>query len=130
VIFGRDNRKRWSKWDIVLLEAFEILEQERCGKCGTPKYLAYNDSDDILFRVHEETCHACAAIERHDRDGLESRKNKDGGYDDPEPGIMAVPIAWSYTTDELGSYRGPYYEAEAERWESIKAGWASERRAE
>ena len=64
---GTDNRKRWSKWDIVLAQAFQILENERCSQCGLPRYICGNDSRDIDFRIEKQVCYATIAREKYEK---------------------------------------------------------------
>lgn len=97
----------------MLAEAYQILETERCPKCGLPRYICQNSSNDILFRVDEGTCYASAAVEEHDRRGLNSRKKSDGTYSEAPAGIFAIPVPRALSGADLGTFRAPFYEEEA-----------------
>ena len=58
IILGKNSNKPWDKWDILLAKAYQIMEAERCGQCGLPRWICYNDDSDILFDIEEDTCFA------------------------------------------------------------------------
>lgn len=112
----------------MLAEAHEILETERCPKCRLPKYICQNTSNDITFHVDETICYATAVVEEHDRRDQESRKRKDGSYDDPTPGKFVFPLPRSLSGVDLGTFRGPYYDEQADIRRLLEEDWAASRR--
>lgn len=108
-ILGTD-RKKWNKWDILVAEAYEIVQREKCGQCGLPRWVCQNDSQDIQFKVHQDSCFAMQ--KKDDKESLLTKNNKKipaGTVLRPEP----------YATDgrDLVEFREPYYRALAERKE-------------
>lgn len=116
MILGVDSRKRWSKLDIVLAEAYQILENERCGQCGLPKYICQNASNDIDFHIEEEECHAIAAKEKH-----EKRKAGRNKKSEPKPGVAVTYSPYTLSGKPLTSYRGEYYEDRAKKDAALEA---------
>lgn len=39
--------------------AVNILDNEKCPKCGVPSWWAYSTDNAIDFKTHEQVCHAC-----------------------------------------------------------------------
>jgi len=64
LILGKDSRKPWGKWDIVLARAYQRFLNELCGQCGLPKYICHNDDNRIQFRLGNDECESTALAER------------------------------------------------------------------
>lgn len=91
---------------MLLAKANGILEAERCGSCGRPKYVCQNDDSDIAFRVYEETCYATRARAKH-----EERKKDEKGRE----GVAVGVEPYTYSQTPLEDFRRPFYEREADR---------------
>lgn len=103
----------WTDEDFDLLEAYQILEQEKCVQCGLPRYVCHSSDDRIHFDVHEDTCNAKFEVERHEANLME-----DENYERPK-GTVMVPRPWMTDRSDFVTLRRPYYEAEAERHHEI-----------
>lgn len=119
MILHTQPTKKWNEYDFLLLEAYQILESERCGQCGLPRYICHNDSNEIQFSLAEDTCHAKAKIDERNR--ADSKRTNF----EPPAGTVLVPEPRSTEGKELIDYRQPYYEAEAARRAEIAASRAA-----
>ncbi|ALJ19579.1 hypothetical protein [Microbacterium sp. No. 7] len=121
MLFGSDNRKRWSKLDIVLAQAHHILQSERCKQCGLPKYICQNPSRELEYRMEKETCYATQALDKHEKAEESRRKKSSRGQDAPAPaGEAAYPVPYLRNGADLGTLRDPYYEERARIAEAVK----------
>lgn len=115
MILGVQPRKKWTRWDFLLIEAMEVMKSETCSQCGMPRWACHSENSHIRFRVEVDECMAKAEAERW----MDSRQAADKNYK-PEPGTS--PRAIPYTTDgsDLADYREEYYEQEAKRLQEIR----------
>ena len=118
---GTDNRKRWSKWDIVLAQAFQILENERCSQCGLPRYICGNDSRDVDFRIEKQVCYATIAREKYEKAEEKKRGKAKGQQNEAPPGEAVYPSPYLHSGADLSTLRDPYYEAEWKRRKEMQA---------
>lgn len=102
MILGADNRKKWSTLDVLIMQAWEILEAERCSQCGLPKWLCHNDDPLLQVRVKEDKCWVKPEIDEHEK------KRAD---DDDFRGGVAYPEVYSRDEAPLERFRDTYYEA-------------------
>jgi len=105
-ILGTD-RTKWNKWDILVAEAYEIVQREKCGQCGLPIWICRSDDEDIQFSIKRDTCHAIATKERYEK--------KQKG--DPDPGVSLRPEPKIADGRDLADFREPYYRAIVKRRE-------------
>jgi len=57
------KQRHWEVWDYGLAEAVNMIDNEKCRKCGTEMWLAFSEDRDIQFEVEDHACHACAHLE-------------------------------------------------------------------
>ena len=107
-ILRKNANGRWSEYDFLLAEAVELLESEYCQRCGQPRYLCHNESDEIRFRVRDGHCLATEQIEHRQKRNAEQK-----GYDPAGVNLIAVP--YSVIGKPLSEYRDPYYEELAKK---------------
>jgi len=62
----KKRQRHWEPWDYGLAEAIHMIDNEKCRKCGTEMWIAFNEDRDIQFEIDEHTCHACAHLEMHE----------------------------------------------------------------
>ncbi|MGO2150803.1 MAG: hypothetical protein ACTH32_06335 [Microbacterium gubbeenense] len=89
--------------DLLLAEAEQILEMERCPQCGNPRYVCQSDDPDIDFRIYDEECNAMRKKAKY-----ESRKSKKDNAD--RDGIIVGVEAYVHSSTPLDQFRDPYYE--------------------
>lgn len=53
------KQKKWLKYDFALAEAFQILEDEKCPKCGVPIWHAFSENNEIEFDLEHVDCYSC-----------------------------------------------------------------------
>lgn len=107
-ILGTDSKK-WSKWDYVTAEGYEIVQRERCPQCGLPRWVCGSDDERIQFRIKKDSC---AAIEKKAAHEERHKKDKD------EPGLTIRPEPYTTDDSDLIDFREPYYRALAVRKEA------------
>jgi hypothetical protein len=56
MILQKQPSKPWDKYDFLLLEAYQILEEERCPQCGLPQWICHNEDEDIQIELRDDTC--------------------------------------------------------------------------
>jgi len=91
------------KWDILIAEAYEIVQREQCPQCGLPKWICGNEDNAIQFRVVQDSCSAIA--EKDKKHAFMTKNNKE-----IPPGVTLRPEP--YMVDDkrqLIELREPYY---------------------
>lgn len=111
MIFREQPGKDWEPYDFALIEAYQILQDEVCPKCGQPIWLCRSDSPRIEFGVEETVCYATRAIEERN---AKSGKDKPTKEQRKEWGRIryAVPRVPDNETGDLPT-RKDFYEARA-----------------
>ena len=122
MIFRKKRIDRWTEYDWLLSEAYDIFDAERCPRCGLPIYVCHTLDEDVRFRVEQDDCSAMAAVELHE-EGLRAQ-NKNWKRD---AGATFRPVPYTVNGRELSSFRDPYWEAEAERRRIIAESHKSKR---
>lgn len=112
MILGKDSRKSWDKWDLLLAEAYQILQDERCSQCGLPRYICHSEDAGVHFDIEVDACDAKKAIAIYEK----NRGGKDGYQPPPGTQLFPRPVMDDPARD-LTELRRPYYEAEAKRQE-------------
>lgn len=111
MILGADNRKRWSKLDLLVMQAYEQYESEVCQNCGMPIWLCRNTDHRLLVRVKEKpACYATAEVQKW------NEKHKDQDADK-----TAVPEFYTRDETPLTDFRDSYYLALAEEAEEAES---------
>lgn len=106
LILGADTSKPWGKWDLLLAEAYQILQDERCPQCGLYRWICGNDDEAVQFDVVEESCVAIA-----EKDKYIARKYK--GDKSVPVGTVVKPQPYMVDdTRDLMELREPYYKAQ------------------
>ena len=103
----------WTDYDFLLLEAYQIVEDERCPQCGYPTWLCRNEDNDIQFRVRPVTCIASEQRERKEKDYQGDGKSRPYGLS-----LVAEP--YTVSGAPLSGFREKFYEAERARREAIQ----------
>lgn len=101
----------WTKHDFLLLEAYQIIQDEACPSCGLPVWICRNEDNDIQFSVRRATCFATRARELEDeRYGPENKK---------PAGELLIPEPRVESGKALAEFRRPYYEADLKRRQAL-----------
>jgi len=104
ILFQEQPSEPWTKFDFLLLEAYQMLQDETCAQCGNPIWICRNEfATNIGFKIKEIKCFARAELERHNE--LQEKKNsKKKTY-----GTQEVPLPYTYDNGEFPS-RASYLE--------------------
>lgn len=80
-----DPHGEWEAFDYKLVDAYYMMDTERCKLCNNPVWLCHSNDNRIEFNVKVSTCYAKAELEDYDK----TRKGKDMGSGEY---TVAVPI--------------------------------------
>lgn len=58
-----DPYSEWSDLDYSFLQAYQVIEDETCHKCGNPIWLCRSSDNNIDWSVDTTTCYASKAID-------------------------------------------------------------------
>lgn len=58
LIFHEQPHKPWEPFDFLLLEAYQILQDETCPRCGHFVWLCRSDDNRLDFKVRTDVCAA------------------------------------------------------------------------
>ena len=100
--------KKWTDWDFLCIEAFQIAKNEQCPHCGMPVWVCRNEDGDFGFKVVTDTCFALRELEM-----VDESKTKNSNYKAPK-GAKARPEAYRYSKAEVftAEVRESYYKAQ------------------
>lgn len=65
MILGADNRKRWSKLDVLILNAYQRYLDETCGQHGGPVWMCRCEDPRLQVRTVEVACYAKQEVEKY-----------------------------------------------------------------
>jgi hypothetical protein len=93
MIFHEQPMDSWNKFDFLLLEAYQMLEDETCNECGSPIWICRNEeAANVGFKVKIAKCFAKAELDRwHEQQEKKKSKQKNHGE---------YPYAVAYTYDD------------------------------
>lgn len=79
MIFHQQPTADWVPFDFHLLEAYQMLQDELCPKCGHPVWLCRSTSNNVEFQVREAYCNADRALREYEdnRKPTKERAKKD-----------------------------------------------------
>lgn len=83
MLFHEQPTDPWVDFDFMLLEAYQILEEETCSECGNPVWVCRNeDANWIGFKVKTAKCFAKAELDKwvEAREKKESKSKAYGEY--------------------------------------------------
>lgn len=91
IIRGAKNPRKHHACDFALAMAYEMVEAEKCGKCGVPAYWAYSEDSSITFELEDVECYSCGFQE-----AAEAKKKSKPGVRTvvraiPEDGFDSLP---------------------------------------
>jgi hypothetical protein len=75
MLFHEQPDLPWTKFDFLLLEAYQMLQDETCSMCGSPIWICRNESAaNVGFKIKTATCFAKVELDKHQE--REEKKNK------------------------------------------------------
>lgn len=66
MIFYEQPTDPWVKFDFMLIEAYQILQDETCPKCGHPVWLCRSEANTVQFKVGVNICYAERALKEYE----------------------------------------------------------------
>lgn len=78
LVLGKDSRKPWGRWDLLLAKAYQRFVDEICQQCGLPKYVCHSDDNRIQFKLVRDECAASAASEAEQERMAKSKSSSHG----------------------------------------------------
>ncbi len=102
MILGADNREAWSREDIVLMTAYQILQDEKCPKCGLFIWQCQSDDWQLDVKIREHYCYV--------EDELDKAREKHHKAKDAKKGISFYPEPTRRDNKPLNSMRPAYYD--------------------
>ena len=108
MLFHEQPADEWTRYDYLLLEAYQILQDETCSHCGNPIWICRNEfAANVGFKIKTAVCFAKAELDRH-QEAQEKKKSKQKRY-----GEQDYVVAYTYDNSDMPS-RMSYYSALAE----------------
>lgn len=109
MLFHEQPSDPWVDFDFVLLEAYQILQDETCHECGNPIWVCRNeDATNVGFKVKTAKCFAKAELDRW-YEAQEKKKSKAKNH-----GEYPYVIPFTYDDGPMPS-RLDYYTAMSEK---------------
>jgi len=106
MIYHEQPTAKWTRYDFLLIEAYQVLQDETCPQCGQPVWLCRSDSPDINIKVRRSTCNVTAVMEKQrDKD----QKNKSRQL---KPGESYYPVIEPIFEDSELPSRADYYRSQ------------------
>ena len=75
MVFRVQPNRNWEDLDFKLIEAYQVLTDETCPKCGQPVWLCRNTGEQIEWSTATTTCYATRALEQK-QEARKSSKDK------------------------------------------------------
>lgn len=108
MLFHEQPSDPWTRFDFMLLEAYQMLQDETCNECGNPIWVCRNESaTNVGFKVKVAKCFAKAELDKWN-EKEEKKKSSKKSY-----GEYPYVIAYTYDEEPLPS-RESYYRSLSE----------------
>lgn len=111
MLFHEQPSDPWVKFDFLLLEAYQMLQEETCNECGNPIWICRNeDANNVGFKVKITTCYAKAELDKW-QEKQSKKENKRDSFGE-------IPYVVPYTYDDSPMpTRLSYYRAMSDKVE-------------
>lgn len=102
MIFHEQPGDDWDPFDFMLLEAYQILQDETCNECGNPIWICRNEeASNVGFKVKIAKCFAKAELDKWQES--QEKKSSKKSY-----GEYPYVVAHTYDDGPMPS-RNDYY---------------------
>lgn len=109
VLFHEQPTEPWTEFDFLLIEAYQILQDETCNECGNPIWICRNEeAGNVGFKIKTAKCFAKAELDKYN-EKEEKKKSKKKSY-----GEYPYVIPYTYDESDFPSRRS-YYESLIQR---------------
>lgn len=110
MLFHEQPDDPWTEFDFMLVESFQMLEDETCSECGNPIWICRNESaTNVGFKIKTTKCFAKAELDKW-REAEEKKKKKQ------KHGEMPYIVAYTYDESPMPTRR-EYYESLSDKIE-------------
>lgn len=104
MLFHEQPNDPWTSFDFLLLEAYQMLQDETCSQCGNPVWVCRNqEAANVGFKIKKTVCFAKAEMDRWQE---QQQKNETK----PKHGELPYPMAYTYDGGPMPTRR-QYYES-------------------
>ena len=121
IVYGKPVGDEWDAMDRALIEAYQILDDERCPECGQPTWICRNDDPNIQFEVKKDICYAKRVIEEKNADLKSTKDPKERAKMKASWGAIEYPAPFTIDGSPLPT-RQEYYARVAQGDEPDKLG--------
>lgn len=109
MLFHEQPSDPWTPFDFMLLEAFQILQDETCTDCGNPIWICRNEfASNVGFKVKTSKCYGRAELEKW-QEKEDKKKSSKKNY-----GERPYIVAYTYDDSEMPT-RMSYYASLVEK---------------
>lgn len=109
MLFHEQPTDRWEPWDFKILEAYQILQDETCPKCGHPVWICRADNNKLEFRVQADKCLGEVAMKQAE-DASKPTKDRAKSADKKDWGVFRYSVPKMLFEAPLPT-RAEYYES-------------------
>ncbi len=103
MLFHEQPSDPWVPFDFMLIEAYQILQEETCGECGNPIWICHNErAENVGFKVKKRRCFAKAELEKW-QEREEKKKGSKRSY-----GESPYVVAYTYDDGDMPT-RASYF---------------------
>ena len=109
MIFHEQPNDPWNDFDFMLLEAYQMLQDETCNECGNPIWVCRNDTaSNVGFKIKMAKCFGKAELDKwyEKEEQSKTKKKRFGEY----PYI----VAYTYDDGPMPS-RMEYYKSMSDK---------------
>lgn len=100
MLFHEQPSDPWIDFDFMLLEAYQMLQEETCNECGNPIWICRNEEASwVGFKIKTTKCFAKAEMEKWQEAQEKKNSNK------KDYGSMPYVVAYSYDERPMPSRR-------------------------
>lgn len=116
MIFHQQPNADWVPFDFKLLEAYQILQDETCPKCGHPIWLCRSEGNNVAFRVRWAICYADRALKQTEASKLKGDEKKNAQKSSGDWGRYFYTEPFNPpNADGPMPTRSQYYESQSEK---------------
>lgn len=96
MLFHKQPTEPWERLDFLLLEAYQILQDESCPQCGNPIWICKSTDPDVQFKMASTVCYAT----RTEEQWIKRKQNANKNWE-PKPGETWYPVPYTISGNQL-----------------------------
>lgn len=75
MIFHEQPTDKWTRYDFLLIEAIQVLQDETCPMCGQPIWLCRSDDPNVNIKIRKAKCNVTAEVDKKRAKDEKSKKS-------------------------------------------------------